>query len=198
MAPRAQPTQESGLVDAIHPGKGSSLTSATTPRLGPIQTCDTCMVEVDGKMTRACSTPVEAGLSVVTESKPVRQAQLEAMDVILGNHLLYCTVCDNNNENCTVHNTTAPVETWSIRSSLTSPNPMSRITATLFYRYDPDQCNSLWALRRSLPERAGERKPSPSTGSRSTRESCGTGASKLRARAAFPAVIASPSAPAMR
>ena len=29
------------------------------------------------------------------------------MDVILGNHLLYCTVCDNNNENCTVHNTTA-------------------------------------------------------------------------------------------
>jgi len=24
------------------------------PQLGPIQTCDTCMVEVDGKLVRAC------------------------------------------------------------------------------------------------------------------------------------------------
>jgi hypothetical protein len=33
-------------------------------------------------------------------------AQREAFDRILGNHMLYCTVCDNNNGNCTVHNTT--------------------------------------------------------------------------------------------
>ena len=26
------------------------------PQLGPIQTCDTCMVEVDGKLLRACAT----------------------------------------------------------------------------------------------------------------------------------------------
>ena len=26
------------------------------PQLGPIQTCDTCMVEVDGKLVRACDT----------------------------------------------------------------------------------------------------------------------------------------------
>ncbi len=26
------------------------------PQLGPIQTCDTCMVEVDGKLVRACGT----------------------------------------------------------------------------------------------------------------------------------------------
>ena len=32
---------------------------------------------------------------------------MEAIDVILENHLLNSTVCDNNNENCTVHNTTA-------------------------------------------------------------------------------------------
>src|SRR5271166_337743 len=33
-------------------------------------------------------------------------AQRQAFDRILGNHMLYCTVCDNNNGNCTVHNTT--------------------------------------------------------------------------------------------
>src|ERR1700688_2167009 len=95
------------LIDVINRGGINIAQVCYHPRLGPIQTCDTCMVEVNGKLTRACSTAVQAGLQVVTESAPVRAAQLEAMDVILGNHLLYCTVCDNNNENCTVHNTTA-------------------------------------------------------------------------------------------
>src|ERR1700683_4816364 len=77
------------------------------PKLGPIQTCDTCMVEVDGKLVRACGTTAADGMAVVTESARASAAQHEAFDRILGNHLLYCTVCDNNNGNCTVHNTTA-------------------------------------------------------------------------------------------
>jgi formate dehydrogenase major subunit len=76
-------------------------------QLGPIQTCDTCMVEVDGKLVRACATRVQAEMQVVTESARADAARREAFDRILGNHLLYCTVCDNNNGNCTVHNTTA-------------------------------------------------------------------------------------------
>jgi formate dehydrogenase major subunit len=126
------------LVDAITRVKGLPHI-CYHPRLGPIQTCDICMVEVDGKMTRACATPVEAGLTVVTESGPVRQAQLEAMDVILGNHLLYCTVCDNNNENCTVHNTTALLNVeHQQRPYLTKPYEQDH--SNPFYRYDPDQC----------------------------------------------------------
>ena len=73
--------------------------------MGPIETCDTCMVELDGKLVRACSTKVAAGMSVITESQRADMAQREAFDRILQNHDLYCTVCDNNNGNCTVHNT---------------------------------------------------------------------------------------------
>ncbi len=80
------------------------------PQLGPIQTCDTCMVEADGKLVRACATEAHDGMNVVTESARAQSAQREAFDRILGNHLLYCTVCDNNNGNCTVHNTTALLE----------------------------------------------------------------------------------------
>ncbi len=76
-------------------------------RLGPIQTCDTCMVEVDGKLVRACATNVRGGMTVVTETREATAAQREAYDRILANHVLYCTVCDNNNGNCTVHNTAA-------------------------------------------------------------------------------------------
>jgi len=37
------------------------------PQMGPIESCDTCMVQIDGKLVRACSTRVVAGMNVVTE-----------------------------------------------------------------------------------------------------------------------------------
>src|SRR5271154_3226061 len=37
-------------------------------RLGPIQACDTCMVEVNGKLVRGCATKVAGGMTVVTET----------------------------------------------------------------------------------------------------------------------------------
>src|SRR5215470_4646900 len=76
-----------------------------SPLMGPIQSCDTCLVELNGELVRACGHKVTAGMQVVTESKRAQDARAAAFDVILGNHMLYCTVCDNNNENCTVHNT---------------------------------------------------------------------------------------------
>ena len=76
------------------------------PQLGPIQTCDTCLVEVDGELVRACAVPVSENMSVRTTTARAQSARTEAFDRILTNHLLYCTVCDNNNGNCTVHNTT--------------------------------------------------------------------------------------------
>src|SRR5882672_4781363 len=76
------------------------------PQLGPIQTCDTCLVEINGQLVRACATTVSNGMTVTTASSKAHAARQEAFDRILANHMLYCTVCDNNNGNCTVHNTT--------------------------------------------------------------------------------------------
>src|SRR5580698_3549879 len=59
------------------------------PQLGPIQTCDTCMVEADGKLVRACATEAVDGMRVLTQSPRASAAQREAMDRILGNHMLY-------------------------------------------------------------------------------------------------------------
>ncbi|MGB8477334.1 MAG: formate dehydrogenase subunit alpha [Acidobacteriaceae bacterium] len=109
------------------------------PQLGPIQTCDTCMVQVNGNLVRACGTPVADGMMVVTKSDIVDVAQREAFDRILGNHMLYCTVCDNNNENCTVHNTTALLDVKHQKRPYT-PKPYPIDNSNPFYRYDPDQC----------------------------------------------------------
>ena len=109
------------------------------PQMGPIQSCDTCMVQVNGTLVRACATPVAAGMAVVTENEAVDVAQREAFDRILQNHMLYCTVCDNNNQNCTVHNTTADLDVKH-QSRPYLPKPYEKDMSNPFYRYDPDQC----------------------------------------------------------
>ena len=109
------------------------------PQLGAIQSCDCCMVEVNGKLVRACATPVADGMDIATKSIRADAAQRQAMDRILGNHLLYCTVCDNNNENCTVHNTTRLLAVEHQEIPFTAkPYPVD--ASNPFYRYDPDQC----------------------------------------------------------
>ena len=66
-------------------------------------------------------------------------AQRVAFDRILANHMLYCTVCDNNNGNCTIHNTTKmlAVEHQAIPFK---PKPYEVDNTNPFYRYDPSQC----------------------------------------------------------
>jgi formate dehydrogenase major subunit len=109
------------------------------PQMGPIESCDTCMVEVDGKLVRACATQVTAGLTVATSSDRADIAQREAFDRILENHQLYCTVCDNNNGNCTVHNTTGHLDVkHQVREYREKPYVQDH--SNPFYRYDPDQC----------------------------------------------------------
>jgi len=109
------------------------------PQMGPIQSCDTCLVEVNGELVRACATRATAGLSVVSVGERVDIAQREAFDRILQNHLLYCTVCDNNNQNCTVHNTTAVLDVKH-QARPYMPKPYEKDMSNAFYRYDPDQC----------------------------------------------------------
>ncbi|WP_432804275.1 formate dehydrogenase subunit alpha [Deinococcus taeanensis] len=109
------------------------------PQLGAIQTCDTCLVEVNGELIRACGTRVSGNMTVQTETRGARDSRAAAFDKILGNHLLYCTVCDNNNGNCVVHNTTALLQ---VQHQVTPyhPKPYLKDESNPFYRYDPDQC----------------------------------------------------------
>ena len=109
------------------------------PQLGPIQTCDTCLVELDGRLVRACATPAAPDISVRTTTEHARRGQTEAFDRILTNHLLYCTVCDNSNGNCTVHNTAKMLEI-DHQSLPFRPKPYPVDNTNAFYRYDPSQC----------------------------------------------------------
>lgn len=109
------------------------------PSLGPIETCDTCIINVNGELVRSCSATLKNGDEIETNTDEVRKAQVIGMDRILHNHELYCTVCDYNNGSCEVHNTvkemkvnhqSIPFEEKPYEADRSHPN----------YRYDPDQC----------------------------------------------------------
>lgn len=105
----------------------------------PLETCDTCIVQVDGQLKRSCATKIVAGMRVSTDSKGAVEAREEAMHRILGNHELYCTVCDFNNGNCEVHNSAELLGIEHLKYDF-EPKPYDVDDSNPFYRYDPDQC----------------------------------------------------------
>jgi formate dehydrogenase major subunit len=127
------------LIDVINQAEIELPQVCYHPQLGPIQTCDTCMVEVDGKLVRACGVVISEGMKVATNTAAASAAQRAAFDRVLQNHMLYCTVCDNNNGNCTMHNTTKMLAVEHQNLPFQT-KPFEVDNSNPFYRYDPDQC----------------------------------------------------------
>ena len=127
------------LIDVINRAGVKIAQVCYHPQLGPIQTCDTCMVESHGRLVRACATTVSDGMEIFTRTEKAGAAQREAFERILANHVLYCTVCDNNNGNCTIHNTEKLLAIEHQRIPYHS-KPYEEDHTNPFYRYDPQQC----------------------------------------------------------
>lgn len=109
------------------------------PALPPLETCDVCWVEADGEKVRGCTLTTYDGLAVNSQSDAIRAAQEEGMDRILNRHELYCTVCEHNTGDCTLHNTVAdmhiPIQYYPFERK-----PYGKDHSNPFYTYDPDQC----------------------------------------------------------
>ncbi len=63
------------LIDALNRSGKDVPQVCYHPQMGPIQTCDTCMVEVDGELVRACGEKAAAGLTVVTGARSAGVAE---------------------------------------------------------------------------------------------------------------------------
>ncbi len=108
-------------------------------QLSPIGTCDLCLVERDGKLAHACGVKVGESKSVSSTSPRVSAARYEAASRILQNHELYCTICDNNNGSCTVHNVVRDLDLGHPRYPFRK-KPYEVDRTHPLYRYDPSQC----------------------------------------------------------
>ena len=109
------------------------------PNLGPIGSCDTCLVKVNGRVVRSCTEPVKGEIVVDTRSRDVIDLQVEATNRILHNHDVYCTVCENNNGDCALHNTVHDLGIDNQKYPF-EPKPYPVDDSNPFYVYDPNQC----------------------------------------------------------
>ncbi|MFA4836613.1 MAG: 2Fe-2S iron-sulfur cluster-binding protein, partial [Dehalococcoidia bacterium] len=65
----------------------------------PDRACQLCIVEVAGKIVRACSTPVSEGLTINTDSEKVQELRRNTMTAILRRHPHSCLTC-HRRERC--------------------------------------------------------------------------------------------------
>ena len=107
-------------------------------QLGPIQTCDTCMVEVDGKLVRACGNDGDDGMNVVTESA---KGSLPNARLSTASSAIICSIARYATTTTATARCTTPraAAGWSIRTIPFQPSP-TKWTCQSLYRYDPDQC----------------------------------------------------------
>lgn len=109
------------------------------PALDPLQTCDVCWVEQAGKLVRGCTLRSHDGLVINSLDSQARAAREEGMDRLLAKHELYCTVCEHNTGDCTLHNTMVDMHIPIQRYPYTR-KPYVKDHSNPFYIYDPDQC----------------------------------------------------------
>ncbi|NII11214.1 formate dehydrogenase subunit alpha [Oleiagrimonas sp. C23AA] len=107
--------------------------------LGPLETCDTCWVSLNGEKVRGCSLKTADGMQLHSDHAELRHAREEGMDRLLAKHELYCTVCENNNGNCEIHNAVVQMDI-PIQRYPHKPKPYAKDTSSPLYTYDPDQC----------------------------------------------------------
>ena len=127
------------LIDFLE-GHGIALPSVCYhPSLGAIETCDACWVEVNGELKRGCALRTQEGMQISSRDPQAVAARHEGMDRLLSKHELYCTVCENNNGDCSLHNAVVemdiPIQRYEFQ-----PKPHAKDTTSPFYTYDPDQC----------------------------------------------------------
>ena len=98
--------------------------------LVPSGSCRLCVVEIEGsnRLLPSCSTPVQKGAVVYTNSSRVREARTTLIDLIVQSHPLDCMVCDKQG-NCTLQKLAyeyLPVEN-STNTSVQSVNTRSKL-----------------------------------------------------------------------
>ncbi len=71
------------------------------PDIDPSAACGICIVKNEGseKMLRACCTPIEAGMKIITHDSQLQSIRRTTLELILSNHPNDCLQCARNN-NC--------------------------------------------------------------------------------------------------
>ncbi|MCE1186024.1 MAG: formate dehydrogenase subunit alpha [Rhodocyclales bacterium] len=132
--------------------RAASLNGTTIPklcatdRIDAVGACRLCLVEIKGRkgFPASCTTPVEAGMEVCTQSPRLAELRRNVMELTISDHPLDCLTCSANGQ-CELQTVAGQVGLREVRYGLAGANHFEDAQATRddsnpYFSYDPSKC----------------------------------------------------------
>jgi len=114
-----------------------------TDSLEPFGSCRLCLVEIDGRRgtPASCTTPVEPGLVVRTQSDRLAKLRRGVMELYISDHPLDCLTCASNGD-CELQDMAGKVGLRDVRYGFDGANHLAatKDTSNPYFTYDPSKC----------------------------------------------------------
>jgi formate dehydrogenase major subunit len=114
-----------------------------TDSLKPFGSCRLCVVEIEGRKgyPASCTTPVEEGMSIRTQTDPVAKLRRNVMELYISDHPLDCLTCSANGD-CELQDMAGAVGLREVRYGFDGANHLeSPIDASNpYFSFDPSKC----------------------------------------------------------
>ncbi len=140
--PVSVPTGTSVMRAAIEAGINVPKLCATDS-LEPFGSCRLCLVEIEGRKgyPASCTTPVEAGMKVRTQSDRLQSLRRNVMELYISDHPLDCLTCPANG-NCELQDMAGVVGLREVRYGFSGANHLADIKdeSNPYFTYDPSKC----------------------------------------------------------
>jgi formate dehydrogenase major subunit len=114
-----------------------------TDHLEAFGSCRLCLVEIEGRrgFPASCTTPVEAGMKVTTQSDKLARLRRNTMELYISDHPLDCLTCPANG-NCELQDMAGVVGLREVRYGSEGENHLvgTKDTSNPYFSFDPTKC----------------------------------------------------------
>ena len=115
-----------------------------TDTLEAFGSCRLCLVQIEGRRgyPASCTTPVEAGMKVRTQSDPLARLRRGVMEMYISDHPLDCLTCPTNG-NCELQEMAGVVGLREVRYGYDGENHFKEAvkdTSNPYFDFDPGKC----------------------------------------------------------
>ncbi|MDO8248825.1 MAG: formate dehydrogenase subunit alpha [Rhodoferax sp.] len=114
-----------------------------TDSLEPFGSCRLCLVEIEGRkgFPASCTTPVEAGMKVRTQTPKLQELRKGVMELYISDHPLDCLTCSANG-NCELQDVAGVTGLREVRYGLDGANHLKskKDESNPYFTYDASKC----------------------------------------------------------
>ena len=114
-----------------------------TDSLKPFGSCRLCVVEVEGRKgyPASCTTPVEPGMKIRTQTDQVARLRRNVMELYISDHPLDCLTCSANGD-CELQDMAGAVGLREVRYGMDGANHLDAAVddSNPYFSFDPSKC----------------------------------------------------------